>query len=85
MRYFGPFKILKLIGTVAYQLELHSKAKIHPFFHVFVLKPCRTDPGSQRILFPLITTPEGPLIQPMTALDAHQVRLHNSWVPQVLV
>ena len=37
-KYVGPFKILKRIGHLAYRLELPPKWKIHPVFHVSLLK-----------------------------------------------
>ncbi|KAL4559834.1 hypothetical protein LXL04_031980 [Taraxacum kok-saghyz] len=43
-RYVGPFKILKRIGPVAYELDLPTELKkVHPVFHVSNLKKCLAD------------------------------------------
>ena len=44
-RYIDPFKVLKRIGKVAYELELPLEmSAIHNVFHVYTLNKCVADP-----------------------------------------
>jgi hypothetical protein len=38
-KWYGPFKITKKIGPVAYQLDLPPSMRIHNMFHVDLLMP----------------------------------------------
>ncbi|CAA0833488.1 Unknown protein [Striga hermonthica] len=43
MTYEGPFPVIKKIGNVVYRVELPPTLKIHPVFHVSMLKPYKGD------------------------------------------
>jgi hypothetical protein len=37
-RYYGPFEVVERIGEVAYLLKLPPESRVHPVFHVSLLK-----------------------------------------------
>lgn len=36
--FFGPYRIKRAVGPVAYELELPPEARVHPVFHISMLK-----------------------------------------------
>ena len=97
-KYIGPFQIEKRVGQVAYKLILAEGMRIHPVFHVSLLKPYRSD-GQVQPPDPLILEDEASF-QLERILDHKSIRIgrktqreylvkwhghasdHNSWVPE---
>ena len=43
-RYIGPFKVIKVVGKAAYQLQLPAQlSEVHDVFHVSMLRKCLSD------------------------------------------
>ena len=69
-RYYGPFQIVKKIGSVAYQLNLPPNSRIHSIFHCSLLKPYHS--SNIEVPLDLLASSEGnePLITLLLILDA---------------
>ncbi|WMV37755.1 hypothetical protein MTR67_031140 [Solanum verrucosum] len=86
-RYVGPYRILKRIGKVAYELELPADlAVVHPVFYISLLKKCVGDPAS---IVPLESVAVKDSLSyedvPVEILDRQIRRLRNKEVASVKV
>jgi len=61
-RYYGPYKITKVLSDVAYELELPKHFKIHPVIHVSHLK-ANEDGSLDFPTRPAYKAPPPPIIQ----------------------
>ncbi|WMV06986.1 hypothetical protein MTR67_000371 [Solanum verrucosum] len=87
-RYVGPYKVMRRIGKVAYELELPSEMDlVHPVFHASMLRKCVGDPNA---IVPLdvVGVVEDNLTYeevPVQILDRQVKRLRNKDVASVKV
>ncbi|GKD69281.1 transposon ty3-G gag-pol polyprotein [Tanacetum coccineum] len=73
-KFFGPYKILKRVGQVAYQLQLPPGSLIHDVFHVSLLRKCEGQvvPTAPVVLDDTVFTPLTP--QPECVLDERVIK-----------
>jgi hypothetical protein len=84
-KFYGPYTMLKRVGSVAYQLSLPIQSKLHPVFHVsFLNKVIGTKCQTQTSLLEL--DEEGSIwLQPQAVLAQREHRLHQRTTREVLV
>lgn len=85
MKYFGPFEVLDRIGVVAYKLKLTETARIHPVFHISVLKKFVGSSKQPYLPLPLTMSDNGLVVKPKAVLDSRVVLRDSSQVQQVLI
>ena len=84
-RFYGPYEIVKRIEKVAYRLALPVISKIHPVFHVSILK-LFTGNGSDMVAQLLEEFKERqPMEQPVGVCDSRMVMKNGKLEQQVLV
>jgi ribosomal protein L21E len=81
-KYFGPYSIIKKIGSVAYELQLPLDSRIHPVFHVSQLK--KFIPPTIQVQ-PLLPTLDDDLQVPLAVLQHRLVQRGKASVAQVLI
>ncbi|GJS54525.1 ty3-gypsy retrotransposon protein [Tanacetum coccineum] len=84
-RFFGPFKVLEKIGKVAYRLDLPAGSRVHPIFHVSLLRPSQGDPNPSTLPLPNKFIDDIPVLEPEEILDRRTVQNHGITDHQVLV
>ncbi|KAI3786635.1 hypothetical protein L1987_40459 [Smallanthus sonchifolius] len=86
-RYVGPFKIIKRIGPVAYQLDLPERLSgVHNVFHISNLKKCLADESLAVPLEELHVDEQLRFIEePVEIMDREVKSLKHSKIPIVRV
>ncbi|XP_076914185.1 uncharacterized protein LOC143573095 [Bidens hawaiensis] len=83
-KFFGPFQIVEKVGPVAYKLLLPATSKIHPVFHVSLLKKAVSGP-IEAVLPPELDMADSLHLLPHSVLATRDVRDGSDLVEQWLV
>jgi hypothetical protein len=84
-KYFGPFQILAAVGPVAYCLALPVDSKVHPIFHVSLLKCKWGDTTDITQTLPPFSEEKVPLLEPLHILEFRWTKKGMKFVTKALV
>lgn len=83
-RYYGPYPIIEKIGAVAYRLKLPEGSRVHPVFHVSLLKKAVGKYQEDEEL-PDLMEESSDLYEPETVLAVRKVKHQGEEARQVLI
>jgi hypothetical protein len=84
-KYYGPYKVLQRIGSMAYKLELPPSSRVHPVFHVSCLKKVIDNKIPVQTILPEINEEGKIILEPETILETRIKQLRNRAITEYLV
>ena len=84
-KYYGPYKVLQKIGTMAYQLELPASSQVHPVFHVSCLKKVIGDKITVQTIFPELYEEGKIILEPESVTEKRTRQLRNRSISEYLI
>ncbi|XP_027171416.1 uncharacterized protein LOC113770982 [Coffea eugenioides] len=84
-RYFGPYKIEGMIGSVAYRLSLPKSSKVHLVFHVSLLKRKVGKEATPILQLPETNEKGHWRVEPVAVLGRRMIKKKNAAATQWLI
>eukprot|EP00253_Pinus_taeda_P018529 PITA_18529 len=84
-KYYGPYKVLQKIGTMADKLELPAASQVHPVFHVSCLKKVIGDKPPIQTIFPELDEEGKIILEPEAVIETRTRQLQNRSISEYLI
>ncbi|KAL6496520.1 hypothetical protein OROGR_029778 [Orobanche gracilis] len=84
-RFYGPFEIIERIGAVAYKLRLPLSSRIHPVFHISLLKKAIGDYNVEKELPENLAGEVPHTAEPNSIMAPRTIQQHGDTMKQYLV
>lgn len=85
LSFFGPYQVIQKVGPIAYKPALPASSKIHPVFHVSLLKKKLGMGAVVQTSLPFVDDQGHLQLEPLAVLDRRLVKRNNRPHTQVLV
>ena len=84
-KYYGPYKVLQKIGSMAYKLELPESSRVHPVFHVSCLKKVIGENIPVQTIFPELEEEGKIILEPEAITETRTRQLRNRSISEYLI
>ena len=84
-KYYGPYKVLQKIGTMAYKLELPASSQVHPVFHVSCLKKVIGENLPVQTIFTELDEEGKITLEPKAVTEIRTRQLQNRSISEYLI
>ena len=84
-KYYGLYKVLQNIGTMAYKLELPASSRVHPIFNVSCLKKVIGDKILVQTIFPELDEEGKIILEPEAVTETRTRQLRNRSISKYLI
>jgi len=85
LTYYGPYKVLQKIGTMAYRLELPTTSRVHPVFHVSCLKKVIGDKIPVQTILSKLDEEGKMILEPEAVTETRTRQLRNQSISEYLI
>ena len=85
LKFYGPYKVLQRIGSMAYRLELPPSSRVHPVFHVSCLKKVIGEKIPVETRFPELDEEGKFILEPEAVTETRIKLLRNQGIIEYLI